>query len=247
MTSIYFVTGLHRSGTTVVSEAIADAVSGSMITVSDLAKHIPRLDELVSNMDVSGTTPNQNGNGREISQSTPTEYGWYLYSVSGQRSFGFKRKFHSQLTDLMNEVMRRAGSDGIVLKNPWDTGNEATLLSEYADARSIVIRRSLQAIEASSLQIMNDPALQAIEEGATPARYERDTSPGQYYESEEYMGALMNNDSLFDGLSRVLRWPAARWLFIVLSKWGRRLVILLLIRGSESFRLTGSDSFHMTR
>ncbi len=44
------------------------------------------------------------------------------------------------------------------------------------------------------------------------------------------MGALMNNDSLFHGLSRVLRWPAARWLLTVLTTWGRRLVILLLIR-----------------
>ena len=229
MTSIYFVTGLHRSGTTVISEAIADAVGGSMITVSDLAKHIPHLDDLVSNSDVSGTTPNQNGNGSEISQSTPAEYGWYLYSVSGQRYFGFKRKFRSQLSDLMNEVMRRAGSEGIVMKNPWDTANEATLLSEFTDARSIIIRRSLQALEASSLQIMRHPALEGMREGA-PTRDERDTSPTRNYESEEYMGALMNNDSLFHGVSRALHSPAARWLLVVLSKWGRRLAILLLIR-----------------
>jgi len=192
-----------------------------MVSVSDLAEHLPHLQDLVSKMENTGPAFGEKGRSREITPSTSVEYGWYLYSIGRTRSFRFKPAFRNQLADLIAAVKRRAGSERIVLKNPWDTGNEATLLLEFGDASSIIIRRSLQAVEASALQIIGSGFADETEMGSDPERF---------YESEDYLQALMNDDPLFQALSKMLRRPSLQRLLALLSKWNTRIGVLILVR-----------------
>ncbi len=165
---ICFVTGFHRSGTTVLTEAVASAVRAPVLTVGDLAGYIPALAELLDSLESRPVPVDRGVDGRPVSSAMPEEYCVYLASRGRRRKLRYGSRAKADLQALADTVAARGGSRSAVMKNPWDTANEARLLKDFPHSSVVIVRRALPEIEAS--------------QRAAYAR-ERD--------SEEYMGTLL--------------------------------------------------------
>jgi hypothetical protein len=164
---ICFITGFHRSGTTVLTEAVACAVPAPMLTVGDLAQYTPALAELLDSLQSRSVPLDRGVDGRPVSSTMPEEYCVYLAS-RGRRKLRYGSRAKADLQALADTVAARGDSRAAVMKNPWDTANEARLLKDFPHASVVIVRRALPEIEAS--------------QRAAFAR-ERD--------SDEYMGTLL--------------------------------------------------------
>jgi len=168
---ICFITGFHRSGTTVLTEAVASAVPAPMLTVGDLAQYMPALAELLDSLQSRSVPVDRGVDGRPVSSTMPEEYCVYLSSRGGRRKLRYGSRAKADLQALADTVAARGDSNAAVMKNPWDTANEPRLLRDFPHASVVIVRRGLAEIEAS--------------QRAAFAR-ERD--------SGEYMGTLLPGD-----------------------------------------------------
>ena len=171
--TICFITGFHRSGTTVLTEAVASAVPAPMLTVGDLAQYTPALAELLDSLRSRAVPLDRGVDGRPVSPSMPEEYCVYLASRGRRRKLRYGSGAKADLQALADTVAERGASRSAVMKNPWDTANEARLLRDFPRASVVIVRRALPEIEAS--------------QRAAFAR-ERDSS--------EYMGTLLPGEFL---------------------------------------------------
>jgi Sulfotransferase family len=197
---VVFVTGFHRSGTTVLTDAIAAATGGTRLTAGHLAKHLPRLEALLASLEESGDDLDRGVDRLEVKRSLTEEYCWYLYSRAGR--FRYSTKAKDALERLIASVAPERGI--LVMKNPWDTGNEHTLLADFPGARVVVIRRSLPEIEAS---------LRAALIRTKDSRYLR---------------ALMNNSVAARAWLWTLGTPGVRQAVITMTVWRLRLMVVRL-------------------
>jgi hypothetical protein len=196
---VLFISGFHRSGTTLVATAATAAVRGTTLTVGDLAEHIASLATFLAE---TRDTPVDRGVDRlPVTPDTPEEYGWLLYHRSGRHALREEDLSAGVLRDLAAGL----GPEPVVLKNPWDTGHEDLLLRSVPDAAVLVVRRSVAAIVDSSRR--------ALLRTAT---------------SDSYLRALMGDDRNVRTVLGALGQPGWRRVVLFLSRWRLRLGVLRL-------------------
>jgi len=149
VTQILFVSGFNRSGTTLVTSAATAATKGGTLTVGHMARHMPSIDHFLREAKEKGTTPDRGVDQLRITESTPEEYGWLLLHTTGQFTFGDKAKESGILQTVIEEIAKDAEEPVVVLKNPFDVGNERLLLDSFPGSRLIMLRRRIGAIEHS--------------------------------------------------------------------------------------------------
>jgi hypothetical protein len=133
----------------VCTEAVAGALGAPMLTVGHLARYIAPVAEFLETLELRGTTVDRGVDPRIVSADLTAEYGWFLLSRPRSRRFSFRIDVKDDLNSLADTVA--AGDPGrrAVMKNTWDTGNEAELLRAFPEAVVVIVRRRLPAIEAS--------------------------------------------------------------------------------------------------
>jgi len=159
-----FIMGLHRSGTTFLYDCMAKSFPVAHLTLY----HLMYFDRLLYNhhhnseeqdknrlnqcFKAMGIT-DRNIDGTRIDADAVEEYGFLLRKKSG--SF----KLSEQNTVLFSQLCRKLiavepGSQAVLLKNPWDTGNAQSILARFPDARFIYIRREPIAVLNSMLNAL---------------------------------------------------------------------------------------------
>ncbi len=149
MVRVFFVSGFNRSGTTLVTTAVTEATRATTLTVGHMARHMPSIEAFLADAKASGTTPDRGVDRLLVTESTPEEYGWLLFAQIGSFVFGDKAVETGALQTLVDELAGDGDNPVVVLKNPFDVGREARLLEHFPDARILLVRRRLAAIEDS--------------------------------------------------------------------------------------------------
>jgi hypothetical protein len=200
-----FVSGFHRSGTTVVATAAAAATRGATLTVGHLARRIPTL---ASFLHATRAAPADRGVDRlPVTESTPEEYGWLLYHATGKQAMSARGTPANLLRELVAEIAAESDTPLVVLKNPWDTGREKLLLRHFPDGRILLVRRSLGAIEDSAERALL-----------------------RFLSSDGYLRALMGDDATVGKLLATLADPGRRRLLMFASRWRLRIKAVQLAR-----------------
>jgi Sulfotransferase family len=147
---ILFINGFHRSGTTAITFAATDALGGITTTVGHLARHIPTLERF---LDPRASGSIDRGVDRlEANANTPEEYGFLLYNKTGRRALYGSRHGVTLLRRHIEELAAEAPGIPVILKNPWDTGQEARLLADFPTAGILLVRRNLPDLERSAIK-----------------------------------------------------------------------------------------------
>jgi hypothetical protein len=145
---VIFINGFHRSGTTVITSAVTEAVGGVTTTVGILARHIPTLDALLRSQQAGAV--DRGVDRLEITPQTPEEYGFLLNYRTGTHAVYGHPDGLSLVRQHISELAGEAPGAPIVLKNPWEVGREAQLLADHPQAAIILVRRRLADIERST-------------------------------------------------------------------------------------------------
>src|SRR3954452_2744876 len=149
---VLFVSGFHRSGTTLVATAATEATAGATVTVGRLAGRIPRLATFLG--DTHDAPSDRSVDRLPVTAATPEEYGWLLAHETGRNSLRGGPGAAAVLRDVIAEIAADGDPPVVVLKNPWDTGLERRLLREFPGARVLLVRRRIAAVEDSSARAL---------------------------------------------------------------------------------------------
>jgi hypothetical protein len=144
---VIFVNGFNRSGTTLVTKAATEASGGTTLTVGHLARHMPAVAEFLAAARGKGAVPDRGVDRLPADESMPEEYGWLINAKTG--AFTFSAEAAGIVRMLVDELVDDSRAPVVVLKNPWDTGQEQLLLDSFADSRVLLIRREVGSIEDS--------------------------------------------------------------------------------------------------
>lgn len=143
---LLFINGFHRSGTTLLTSAVTEAVGGVTTTVGSLARHIPAVRGFLA----GGAGTSDRGVDRlEVTERTTEEYGFLLSYRTGERALYGHPACVPLLREHISELTAEAPGATVVLKNPWEVGHEAQMLRDFPDARIIILRRRMADIERS--------------------------------------------------------------------------------------------------
>lgn len=143
---LLFINGFHRSGTTVMTSAVTEAVDGVTTTVGGLAAHIPPLHSFLAQTAMGA---DRGADRLPVTPQTTEEYGFLLQQRTGSQALYRRPAGVSVLRSHIAELQAQAPGQIVVLKNPWDTGHEAQLLADFPDAAIIMVRRRLADMERS--------------------------------------------------------------------------------------------------
>src|SRR4051794_27833079 len=149
---VLFVSGFHLSGTTLVATAATEATAGATVTVGRLAERIPRLARFLG--DTHDVPPDRSVDRLPVTPATPEEYGWLLAHETGRKSLRGGPDGAAVLRDAVADIVAECDPPVVVLKNPWDTGLERRVLREFPNARVLLVRRGVAAIEDSSARAL---------------------------------------------------------------------------------------------
>ncbi|MGI5519983.1 sulfotransferase [Micromonospora sp. CA-259024] len=178
---VLFINGLHRSGTTLTAAAVTEATGGVTTTAGYLAQHIPSLADFLAAAPASGAT--RGVDRLAVTPDTAEEYGFLLRRFTGHNSL----YADPAGVGVLRQAIRELGAPGttVVLKNPFDLGHEKRLLTDFPQARILLIRRRLGDVQGSTRQalarILRTPSgyTQALgADGIRPGRLARILSPG---------------------------------------------------------------------
>jgi hypothetical protein len=157
-----FILGAHRSGTTWLTQQLAETGLFSVLTAfhviewAALERHqagagpAPDRAELAQRLHALGLSTRATDR-VSVTPDTPEEYG-YLLLAQGEKSW-----VRPQTVPLLRRVVERLQAEApgrtVLLKNPWDYGNEDVLLGAFPDARFIAIHRHPLAVVQSSVRM----------------------------------------------------------------------------------------------
>ena len=187
MPRVIFISGFNRSGTTLVTSAATQAAQATTLTVGYLATQMPKLAAFMRDCAEKGIVPDRGVDRLPVTESTPEEYGWLLAGATGSFVYDDKAEESGILHRAADELAAQAGAETVVLKNPWDTGNEQKLLDCFPGSSIIMVRRQLDGMAASQAK--------AWERMAT---------------SHDYVLSLIASDVLAKLIRRTLSKPEAR-------------------------------------
>lgn len=206
-----FVTGLHRSGTTVLAESLVRASDGVGLTAGHLARYLPELRRLLAQSSADGSARIDRGvDRRRIEPALPEEYCWYLRARTGAGRF--RSEFREHLVALIHDLEETSAP--VVLKNPWDTGSESALLASFPGARVVIVRRTLADVETSQR-----------------------TGLIRIARSNAYLRALLDDERSVTRMIGVFRRPALLLVVSWCSRWRSRLQVLRLLRTARRLPL----------
>lgn len=214
MARVLFVAGFNRSGTTLITSAATEAAGATTLTVGDLARHMPSIDDFLKTSREQGTTPDRGVDRLPVTESMPEEYGWLLHATVGKFTFGADAVESGILKTVVDELADGSGAAVVVLKNPWDTGREQFLLDHFPDSQVLLVRRRLGAIE--------DSLGRAWERMAT---------------SNDYIRALISEPNMADAIIGVILDPESRAKTVEETKKTTRRKVLRLARGASKLPL----------
>lgn len=158
---IIFILGLHRTGTTVLYQLLAETGAFEILTAEDVvgfsrgsaasadwngeaAAEFAALERLGHTSRGIDAIP--------LGPGTPEEYGfvlsnWHAGWSLTQRNVGMFRE--------MCAALRRRNPDRpLLVKNPWDFGNAAWIWSQFPDARFVFLHRDPRETLSSTLRMM---------------------------------------------------------------------------------------------
>lgn len=187
MPRVIFVSGFNRSGTTLVTSAATQATRAATLTVGYLATQMPKLAAFLRDCAEKGIVPDRGVDRLPVTESTPEEYGWLLAGATGSFVYDDKAEEAGILHKAVDELASQTGAETVVLKNPWDTGNEQKLLDCFPGSSIIMVRRQLDGMARSQAK--------AWERLAT---------------SHDYALALITSDVLGKLIRRTLSRPESR-------------------------------------
>ncbi len=182
-----FVSGFHRSGTTVIAAAVTAACGGATVTAGDLARHIPSLRRFLEAARSRVRATDRGVDRLAVTESTPEEYGWLLHHATGDYAFGARAAASGLLEALVEQVAGDSGAGMVVLKNPWDTGREAALLRHFPGSRVLLVRRRFADME--------DSMVRAWRRSVASSGYQR-ALIGDRTKAAELLGVLMDERKL---------------------------------------------------
>jgi len=199
-TRVLFVSGFHRSGTTLAATAVTAATGGTTLTVGHLADRIPSVAAFLA---ATRDAPADRGVDRvTVTAATPEEYGWLLYQAAGRRALSERDVRGGILRELVAAI---GGAGPVVLKNPWDTGREDRLLRSVDNSSVLLVRRNLAAIEASLRRALL-----------------------RYVGSNAYLRALRSDDRGVRMTLRTLANPIGSRAILFVSRWVLRCKVVRL-------------------
>ncbi|MBL4850214.1 MAG: sulfotransferase [Planctomycetes bacterium] len=146
-----FILGLHRSGTTWLYESMAATFGLGSVTLHEvfcfprlLARQLEgRASEDQAEIDAYLTEHGLATRGIDdigLSHATVEEYGWILQRYGGSLKVTPRTK--RVLDRLIQKVQHQApDAPAVLLKNPWDTSNAATIAELYPEAKFVFIAR----------------------------------------------------------------------------------------------------------
>jgi hypothetical protein len=149
MPRVIFISGFNRSGTTLVTSAATQAAQAATLTVGHLATQMPKLAAFMRDCAEKGIVPDRGVDRLPVTESTPEEYGWLLAGATGSFVYDDKAEESGVLHKAAGELAADSGAETVVLKNPWDTGNEQMLLDCFPGSSVIMVRRQLDGMARS--------------------------------------------------------------------------------------------------
>lgn len=165
-----FIMGLHRSGTTFLYDCIAKSFPLANLSLYHLfyyqrllrnhrdgttRRDVDRLNECFRAQGIE----DRKLDSVPVNAEEVEEYGFLLRRHSGSFKLGpDNAALFAQLCQKLLAV--QPGSQAVLLKNPWDTGNAAWILKRFPEARFVYITREPIAVLNSMLN-----ALQAYLDG----------------------------------------------------------------------------------
>jgi hypothetical protein len=211
---IIFVNGLHRSGTTVITEAAMDATGGVTLTAGAIAQVNADVRALLDAVAADEVSVDRGVDRRKVSPSLPEEYGWLLRDVGSIPMPHVRRRTAPVLLEIANRLAAQAGGAVVVLKNPWDLGREQALLRLDATACVILLRRPLPVVTASRRRALE-----------------------RYASSDAYLSALMRNDVAARRFHSAIRRRRSRRAILLSADWGARGRLLVFLARSRKLPL----------
>lgn len=157
-----FIVGAHRSGTTWLTQQLAETGLFSVLT----AFHVIEWQGIEAAARGDGPRPDPSDLRQRLQSlglshratdevvirpDTPEEYG-YLLLQGGQKSW-LKATSVPLLKRVVDVLQAEHPDRTVLLKNPWDYGNEEALLDAFPDARFIAIHRHPLAVVQSSVRM----------------------------------------------------------------------------------------------
>lgn len=149
MPRVIFISGFNRSGTTLVTSAATQAAQAATLTVGYLATQMPKLAAFMRDCTEKGIVPDRGVDRLPVTESTPEEYGWLLAGETGSLVYDDKAEESGILHRAVSDLAAQTGAETVVLKNPWDTGNEQKLLDCFPGSSIVMVRRQLDGMAAS--------------------------------------------------------------------------------------------------
>lgn len=166
-----FIMGLHRSGTTFLYDCIARCFPVAQLSLYHLfyygrllanqrdgneQRDKDRLNQCFQELGVSDRKIDRVA----VNADEVEEYGFLLRQYSGSFKVGDKNAALFQ--ELCQKLLAvQPGSQAVLLKNPWDTGNAAKILELFPEARFVYISREpidvLNSMLNASLAYLDGP------------------------------------------------------------------------------------------
>ncbi|AKH69356.1 Sulfotransferase family [Spongiibacter sp. IMCC21906] len=160
-----FIMGLHRSGTTFLYSCMAKSFPLANLSLY----HLFYYDRLLANKSDDGCENKDKAllnnyllslgvgdrglDSTEVNADSVEEYGFLLRQRFSSFKFSDKNApFFDQMCRKLLYVQK--GSEAVLLKNPWDTGNAETILKHFPQARFVYINREPIAVLNSMLNAM---------------------------------------------------------------------------------------------
>ncbi len=159
-----FIMGLHRSGTTYLYDTLARCFPFAQLSLY----HLFYYQRLLRNQQQGGAQRDRARLNASLAALGIADRGIDQLGVDADsvEEYGFLLRRHSgsfQLNDrnatLFDQMCRKLlavqpGSEAVLLKNPWDTGNAAAILARFPEARFVYITRQPMAVLNSMLNAL---------------------------------------------------------------------------------------------
>jgi len=158
---IIFILGLHRTGTTVLYQLLAETGGFEILTAEDV----------VGFSRVSATSADWNGeavaefaaleraghtsrgiDAIPLGPRTPEEYGFVL--SNWRAGWSLTQGNVSLFREMCAALRRRSADRPLLVKNPWDFGNAAWIRTQFPDAGFVFLHRDPRETLSSTLRMM---------------------------------------------------------------------------------------------
>lgn len=159
--SLIFILGLHRTGTTVLYQLLAETNAFAVLTAEDVvalsddptdrAERNGRIAAKFADLRRAGVT-SRGIDTIPLGPGTPEEYGFVL--SNRERGWSLSRGSLAEFNECCATLRRRAPNHPLLLKNPWDFGNAAWIHAQFPEAAFVFLHRDPFEMLGSTVRMM---------------------------------------------------------------------------------------------